>query len=78
MAVVEVLDSLFEPDGDQQTDGDGGNVDREALPGVDGFMWRMCFSSIDPDSCTGVGAGRPCEAVSGLALARKSASSPSA
>ena len=36
MAMVEELDCLFEADGDQEADDDGGDVDEEVAPGVGG------------------------------------------
>ena len=38
MAMVEELDCLFEADGDEQTDDDGGDVDEEVAPGVGGVV----------------------------------------
>jgi hypothetical protein len=35
-AVMEVLDGLFEADGDEQADDDGGDVEEEVAPGVGG------------------------------------------
>jgi hypothetical protein len=50
MAMVEVLDGLFEADGDEQTDDDGGNMDEEVAPGVRGVVRRMDVS-IGAGSC---------------------------
>jgi hypothetical protein len=36
--MVDELDGLFEADGDEQTDTDGGDVDEKVAPGVDGFV----------------------------------------
>ena len=38
MVVMNVLDSLFKTDGDEQTDDDGDDVDEEVFPGVGGFV----------------------------------------
>ena len=38
MSMVYVLDSLFESNGEEQTNGDRGDVDQKILPGVDGLM----------------------------------------
>ena len=38
MAVVEVLDGLFEAYGDEEADDDGGDVDEEVAPGGGGVM----------------------------------------
>jgi hypothetical protein len=35
MAVVEVLDGLFEADSNEQTDDDSGEVDKEGFPSMD-------------------------------------------
>ena len=41
VAVVEEFDRLFEADGDQQTDDDGGDVDEEVSPHGGGVMGGM-------------------------------------
>ena len=41
MAMVEELDCLFEADGDQEADDDGGDVDEEVAPGVGGVVGRV-------------------------------------
>ena len=38
MVVVQGFDGLFEADGDEEADADGGDVDEEVAPGVDGFV----------------------------------------
>jgi hypothetical protein len=38
VAVMEDLYCLLQPNCDEQADDDCGNVDEEALPGVDGFV----------------------------------------
>jgi hypothetical protein len=38
MAVVEVLDGLFEADGDEESEDDGGDVDEEVAPGAGGVV----------------------------------------
>ena len=38
MPVVEELDRLFEADGDEQADNDGGDVDEEVAPVVGGVV----------------------------------------
>ena len=38
MAVMEVFDGLFETDGDEETEDDGGDVDEEVAPGAGGVM----------------------------------------
>jgi hypothetical protein len=38
MAMVEVLHCLFEANGDQQSDHDCRDADKEILPGVDGWV----------------------------------------
>jgi hypothetical protein len=38
MTVVEVFDSLFEADGDEEPDDDGGDVDEEVAPGAGGMV----------------------------------------
>jgi hypothetical protein len=38
MAMVEEFDGLFEADGDEQADDDGGDVEEEVARGVDGFV----------------------------------------
>jgi hypothetical protein len=41
MAVMEVLDGLFEADGDEEAEDDGGDVDEEVAPGAGGVVWRV-------------------------------------
>jgi hypothetical protein len=41
MAMVYVLDRLFEADRDQQADDNGGQVDEEILPRVRRLVWRV-------------------------------------
>jgi len=41
VAMVEGFDCLLEADGDEQPDADGGDVDEEVRPGVDGFVGRV-------------------------------------
>jgi hypothetical protein len=41
VTVVKVFDSLFEADGDEQTDDDGGDVEEEVAPGVGAVVGRM-------------------------------------
>ena len=43
MQAVEVLDGLLEAYGDEETDGDGGDVDEEVFPGVGGAGGRLAF-----------------------------------
>jgi len=38
MVVVESFDGLLQGDGDEEADADGGDVDEEVAPGVDGFV----------------------------------------
>jgi hypothetical protein len=38
---VNRLDGLFEADGDEQADDDGGDVDEEVAPGVGGLVGRV-------------------------------------
>jgi hypothetical protein len=38
MKVMEVLDGLLEADGDEEADGDGGDVDEEVGPSVFGLV----------------------------------------
>jgi hypothetical protein len=38
MAVMEVFDGLFEADGDEEADDDGGDVDEEVAPGGGGVV----------------------------------------
>src|SRR6202011_5175231 len=38
VAVVQELDSLFKADGDDQANEDGGNVNQEILPRMDGLV----------------------------------------
>src|SRR5215472_2490398 len=38
MKMMEVLDCLLEADGDEEADGDGGDVDEKVGPGVFGFV----------------------------------------
>jgi len=46
MAVVDPLDGLFNPYGDQQADDDGGDVDEEVAPGVGGLVgWTSSMGS---------------------------------
>ena len=37
-AVAESFDGLLEADSEEEADGDGGDVDDEVLPGVDGLV----------------------------------------
>ena len=51
VTVVEVLDGLFEADGDEEADDDGGDVDEEVSPGAGGVMCGMdvehgCWSPV--------------------------------
>ena len=39
MEMMKVLDSLLEPESEQEADGDGRDVDEEFAPGVGG-VWR--------------------------------------
>lgn len=41
MPMVQELDGLFEADGDDQTEDDGGHVNEEVAPGADCFMGWM-------------------------------------
>ena len=41
--MVEVDDGLFEADRDEQADDNGGDVNEEALPGMQGFMRCVDF-----------------------------------
>jgi hypothetical protein len=41
MAVVDVLDRLFESDGDDEADDDGGDVEEEVFPCVSGLVRGM-------------------------------------
>ena len=41
LPVVEVLDGLFEADGDEQAEDDGGDVDEEVAPGAGGVVGRV-------------------------------------
>ena len=41
MAVVLPLDDAFEREGDEQADGDGGEVKKEIAPAVHGFVGRV-------------------------------------
>ena len=41
VAMVEGFDGLFKADGDEQAHADGGDVDEEIAPGVDGVMERV-------------------------------------
>ena len=41
VAVADGFDRLFEADGDEQADDDGGDVDEEVAPGVGGVFGRM-------------------------------------
>src|SRR3981189_2628544 len=41
VAVVEVFDGLFEADGDEEAEDDGGDVDEEAAPAGGGVMGRV-------------------------------------
>ena len=43
VAMVNELDGLFEADGDEQADDDGGDVDEEVSPGGGGMVRRMDF-----------------------------------
>ena len=58
--LVDALDGLFESDGDEQTDDNGGDVDEEVAPGVGGVVWRVdvehgCWSPVVRVSCRSEG-----------------------
>ena len=46
MAVVGVLDSLIEADGDEQAEADGAHVDEELFPGKDGVVGWVDFHAV--------------------------------
>ena len=48
VALVNVLDELLEADGDDEANDDGGDVDEEVAPGVDGFVRRVDVEHGDP------------------------------
>ena len=41
LRVMQTLNGLLQPNGDQQADDDGCDVDEEVFPGVGGFVWRV-------------------------------------
>jgi hypothetical protein len=41
VGMVDGFDGLLEADGDEETEDDGGDVDEEVAPGVDGFVGRV-------------------------------------
>jgi hypothetical protein len=41
MAMMDGFDGLFEADGDEEADDDGGDVDEEVAPGVGGGVGRV-------------------------------------
>jgi hypothetical protein len=56
VAAVEVLDSLFKADGDEQADADGCNVDEEVFPAMRGFVG--CVDVEHGDILLGRGFGK--------------------